>query len=514
MVCLRYRPRQPRASPVWQVLHDHADIIPSLHPEAAAAITAFLRCGDLHAGFTRLHCPDCGHEYLLAFTCKQRGLCASCHQRRTLTEAAFISDTVCAPVPHRHVVLTVPRLIRTLFLRDRSLLDDLYHAAHSAIAAWLRDRTGQPTGQPGLITAVQTFGDFLFWHPHVHVIATAGVFAADGTFHLAPPGGWQELRDLWRHTLLRRLRTAGALADWQIARLKEWRNSGFTLDAGEAPIAADDAAGRRRLAEYLLRAPFSVEKITYHADTSSVLYRSERHWRTKRNFEVFSASAFIAALVAQIPLKGAPQVRYYGWYSNKSRGLRQRQESTPKGEILGPPARAKRPRRAWRDLIQQVWGADPLRCPLCSGLLRPIAVVETKADILALLTPLGLARPHERPFAAGPPRPEVAVLVDAASGALYPLAPPDSPPGLPYPQPRHEAIRFRAEVMEPDADFDQTGFELTPVPLPADDQSGQQELFCDDCSQPDDADREPVFWSASSSQTCPADAFVQADAPE
>jgi len=82
------------------------------------------------------------------------------------------------------------------------------------------------------------------------------------------------------------------------------------------------------------------------------------------------------------------------------------------------------------------------------------------------------------------------------------------------PKPRHEAIRFRAEVMEPDADFDQTGFELTPVPLPADDQSGQQELFCDDCSQPDAADREPVFWSASSSQTFPADDFVQADAPE
>ena len=62
MVCTRYHPRQPRASPVWQVLHDHAAKLPSLHPEAAAAITAFLDCGDLHAGFTRFHCPDCDHE--------------------------------------------------------------------------------------------------------------------------------------------------------------------------------------------------------------------------------------------------------------------------------------------------------------------------------------------------------------------------------------------------------------------------------------------------------------------
>jgi len=66
-------------------------------------------------------------------------------------------------------------------------------------------------------------------------------------------------------------------------------------------------------------------------------------------------------------------------------------------------------------LIQEVWGAEPWRCPLCSGLLRPIAIVETTAKILALLTPLGLARPHERPFALGPPRPEVTVLVDDSS---------------------------------------------------------------------------------------------------
>ena len=58
MVCVRYRPRQSRASPVWQVLHDHAAKLPGLSAAAAAAIAGFLDCGDLHAGFTRLHCPN------------------------------------------------------------------------------------------------------------------------------------------------------------------------------------------------------------------------------------------------------------------------------------------------------------------------------------------------------------------------------------------------------------------------------------------------------------------------
>ena len=135
MVCRRYRPRQPRASPVWQILHDRAAKLSGLSTAATSAIAAFLRCGDLHAGFTRFHCPDCDHEFLLAFTCQQRSLCASCHQRRTLIEGAFIAGTICAPVPHRHLVLTVPRLIRALFLGGRSLPGHLYHAAHCALIA-------------------------------------------------------------------------------------------------------------------------------------------------------------------------------------------------------------------------------------------------------------------------------------------------------------------------------------------------------------------------------------------
>ncbi len=245
-----------------------------------------------------------------------------------------------------------------------------------------------------------------------------------------------------------------------------------------------------------------------------MLYRSERHWRTKRNFEVFSAPQFIAALLDQMPPKGVPQVRYYGWYSHKSRGLRQRAARAATGEIHAPPARPRRRRAAWRELIQQVWGADPLRCPLCSGLLRPIAVVEAKAEIAAVLAPLGLFRPHDRPFAAGPPRPEVDVLIDAATGDSHALDPPDFPPGLPYPQPRHEKIRFRAEVMEPGEDFDQTGFELPPLPHIAPTDSGQGELFCDDYAQPDAADGEPVFWTDGAGPSTADDDGMQPDAPD
>ncbi len=514
MRCTRYRPRQPRASPVWQILRDHAHRLTNLEPTTAQALARFQRCGHLHSGFTRLHCPDCGHDYLLAFTCKQRGLCASCHQRRTITEAAAIAAEICQDVPHRHLVLTLPRMLRGVFQREPALLGELYHATHEVLTLWLRDRAACPTGQPGLVVAVQTFGDYLLWHPHVHVLATAGVFTVDATFHLADTGGWETLRELWRHALLRRLREARALAPDTLARLLQWRHSGFGADGGEAPLANDDATGRSRLAEYLLRAPYSLEKITYHPESGTVLYRSERHWRTRRNFEVFSALDFIRALLGQVPAPGCPQVRYYGYYSNKSRGLRTASAASPLvgsplvGDRAAPPphAPARRPRRrkAWRDLIREVWGADPLRCPLCPGRLRPIAVVETPAEIHAALFPLGLAE-LALPPATGPPRkaPPCArpfSLVDTATGLIHEIAPPACPSRLPYPRLKTEKIRFRAEIAEPSETYDQLGFELVNGYRVAEPDVGQGELFDDDYSQPDALEGEPVFWQNSASE--------------
>ena len=147
--------------------------------------------------------------------------------------------------------------------------------------------------------------------------------------------------------------------------------------------------GRRRLAEYLLRAPFSLEKITWKKETGTVIYRSKRSWNTKRNFEVFSAADFLAAAVEHIPPKNQHTVRYYGLYSNKRRGMDAKARrpppklccaaasaTTPPAQptltILPPPVpkstRTLRP--LWRDLIMRVWGADPLICPCCKGTMK------------------------------------------------------------------------------------------------------------------------------------------------
>ncbi len=42
-------------------------------------------------------------------------------------------------------------------------------------------------------------------------------------------------------------------------------------------IGAEDAGGRKKLAGYMLRAPMSLAKMRYDAETGTVLYRSKMH---------------------------------------------------------------------------------------------------------------------------------------------------------------------------------------------------------------------------------------------
>src|SRR5262245_41757388 len=78
-----YRPRSPRASPLWQCAKRHANELREAGRLRRAveeqALERVLACGAPHYGFARIYCNACGHDYLLAYSCKTRYFCPSCH---------------------------------------------------------------------------------------------------------------------------------------------------------------------------------------------------------------------------------------------------------------------------------------------------------------------------------------------------------------------------------------------------------------------------------------------------
>ena len=138
--------------------------------------------------------------------------------------------------------------------------------------------------------------------------------------------------------------------------------------------------------------------------------------------------------------------------------------------------------------------------------------VRKTTEIATLLAALNLPRTHQHPWAHGPPAPTGTVVVDARTGTAYPVDPRPGPADLPYPKIHDESLRCRAAVMDPRADFDQTGCAWPNAPVDPADAPGQAELFADDYAQPDAAASEPVFWTEP---TRPDDQrHPSADAPE
>jgi hypothetical protein len=102
---------------------------------------AYLRCGILAHGFARIRCDSCGHERLLAFSCKGRGVCPSCNTRRMAEVAAHLTDRVLPWLPVRQWVLSVPKRLRPYLHSDPKVASGVLRVFLRAIRSTLRHKS-------------------------------------------------------------------------------------------------------------------------------------------------------------------------------------------------------------------------------------------------------------------------------------------------------------------------------------------------------------------------------------
>ena len=140
----------------------------------------------------------------------------------------------------------------------------------------------------------------------------------------------------------------------------------------------------------MTRCPFSLSRLVKVRDTGQVVYQAEKQAcrvfpdpqadglasGVKRNFQILPPLDFLAEFTQHIPAKGSHLIRYYGWYSNKSRGMRKKAEAEASaGPSIEPPA-AARCSQTWAMLIKRVYEVDPLCCPQCGGEMKVVAFIE------------------------------------------------------------------------------------------------------------------------------------------
>jgi len=395
-----YRPRDPQASGLWRVFDRHFETFQQVYDErfqgkygfwravVARSVTAFLRCGDLAEGFARVRCPDCRHEMFVAFSCKQRCVCPSCHQKRALLTALHVAEEVCAPVAHRQVVFTIPKRLRTHARFDRGLLGKLCACAWGCLRAEVQRALARADVLPGMIATIQTHGELLHWHPHVHALVTCGAFTPGEDFLELREFDMGRLQAAWREAVFALYLAEGKIEPEVVENMRGWPHTGFSVDQSVL-LAAGDRAGIERLVGYMTRCPFSLSRLVKVTDAGQVIYKAEKDAcrafpepqgdglrpGAKRNFQILSPLEFLAEFTQHIPPRGAHLIRYYGRYSNKARGMRRKAAARQEPAAARLPA-AKRCSRAWAMLIKRVYEADPLLCPKCGGTMKVVAFLE------------------------------------------------------------------------------------------------------------------------------------------
>ena len=273
-----------------------------------------------------------------------------------------------------------------------------------------------PDGLPGVVMCIHTFGEYLDFHPHLHALVADGLFTRDGLFHVMSETSLAPLEELFRARVIAFLVEKGLLPPERARVLRGWTHSGFNVFRSRR-VAPEERADLERLAQYIIRNPFSVEKMQVTEANranpdGSIIYHSGMNPKIQRNFEIFSPCEFIAAITQHIPDKSFQLVRYYGWYSNKMRGQRDKQAAAvvqPDGKAAAvidvsehKPRRI--PSRKWRELIKKVWEADPLLCPRCQKEMRIVALIDERIVIERILRHLGLWQQGFR-VASGPDPP-------------------------------------------------------------------------------------------------------------
>jgi hypothetical protein len=204
-----YAPRRPTETALYAIVRDNLETFLSWARETYARplpryveqeLRGYLRCGVFAHGFVHCRCDDCGHDLLVAFSCKQRGACPSCAGRRMANTAAQLVDRVLPDVPVRQFVLSLPFELRALAAFKPEVLRAMARLFVEAIFNLYRARArrgGLRGGECGAVTFVQRFGGSLNLNVHMHVVVLDGVFVRDRdhgvVFRAAPPPTLAEL---------------------------------------------------------------------------------------------------------------------------------------------------------------------------------------------------------------------------------------------------------------------------------------------------------------------------------
>lgn len=206
------------------VLRRHADVAVERYGlgwRERKALRDLVRCRTAALGGHLEVCPGCGFQRPSYNSCRNRH-CPGCQDKRR-RDWAEAREVRVLPVPHFQVVFTLPGELRALAKAyPRVVFDLLFEAASHVLQTLARQRQ---KARFALTAVLHTWNREMAFHPHVHLIVSAGGLSLDGESWAPTRADYlfpeRILNRMFRGRMLARLETArqrGLLGDARICR--------------------------------------------------------------------------------------------------------------------------------------------------------------------------------------------------------------------------------------------------------------------------------------------------------
>jgi hypothetical protein len=316
-------------------------------------------------------CDHCGTRQYSYHSCRNRH-CPKCHGEQT---QRWLDRQRARLLPCAYFLLTftLPAELRALARTHQKLV---YGILMTAAAAALLKLTADPRylgARPGLLAVLHTWTRALLYHPHVHMLVTAGGLRGSDQLWMHPrhaaflvPG--RALSRLFRGKMRAGLRRAGLLEQVPPAL---WRQ--------EWVVHVQHAGTGATVLEYLARYVFRIAMVNsrlerFENGQVTFRYRDGRTGLLRRC--TLDAVAFLDRFLQHVLPHGFTKVRHYGLFSPSRRDLLARARE----QLLAPSATLSA--EASTEVVPTAAVTTPaldpasrLRCPACGiGMLH---VVET-----------------------------------------------------------------------------------------------------------------------------------------
>ena len=142
---------------------------------------------------------------------------------------------------------------------DRRLLGKLSSRAWTCLKAEAGRLLDRGDVTPGMIAAIQTHGELLHWHPHIHVLITCGAFTPEGDFLELPQFDMERLLVAWQEAVFALDLAEEKVEPEVVENMRTWHGhrraamvGGFSVDQSVF-LPAGDQAGVERLIQYMTR---------------------------------------------------------------------------------------------------------------------------------------------------------------------------------------------------------------------------------------------------------------------